>query len=209
MKRYACLLLSSLILSACAMTSADLTKTYELIKPVGAPYSRVLVIGAHPERGVRRQLEETLVDALREDQIDAISGSSVIARDARPGPQSVATAEEDSRADAVLVSRWQDVSTSAMQSEAGPSSEAPTDQADNLLDFFRDGYGDESPASEPTVNTLVMAVDLFRTADGMRIWSVESAAIEKPVAADAIARVAASVRRQLQKDELIGAGNGS
>lgn len=60
MSKRICLVLSALVLAACAGSLADVVKTFELTKPVGAPYSRILVVGAHPDHAIRRQFEETM-----------------------------------------------------------------------------------------------------------------------------------------------------
>lgn len=204
MNKRICLILSGLVLSACAGSAANVVKTYELTKPVGAPYSRILVVGAHPDRAVRRQFEDTLVSSLRETQVDAVSSISVMDPEAPLNRETVTAAAESSRTDAVLVSRLQDVRYSATQSESRSTTEAQRKEADNLLDFFRYDYVEyEDPMSLPAVRTVVVTSDLYRVLDHTKVWSVESTAVEKETAMDVIESIATSTSRQLRNDELV------
>lgn len=204
MNKRICLMLSTLILTGCAGSTADVVKSYELIKPVGAPYQRILVVGAHPDRAIRRQFEEALMNDLREAQADAISSISVMDPEAKLSRETVAAAAASARADAVLVSRPQDVRWSATQSESRSTTEAQRKRGDNLRDFFRYDYVEyEDPMSLSAVRTVVVTTALYRVSDGTLIWSVESKAIEKETALDVIESIAGSTRRQLQRDGLI------
>jgi len=198
------LLLCSLIITACAASTGDIVKTYELADPAGAPYARILVIGAHPDRSVRRQFEDTLVDSLRAAQIDAVSSISLMESGETLNQETVAAAAESARADAVLVSRSQDVQWSAVQKEARSTTEARRKQGGDLTDFFRYDYVEyEDPMSVAAVRTVVVSSDLYRVADRAMVWSVESTAVEKENAMDLIESIAASTRSQLQRDGLV------
>lgn len=204
MNKQICLILSGLILAACAGSSAEVVKTYELTKPQGAPYSRILVVGAHPDHAIRREFEDTLVDSLREAQVDAVSSFSLMDPQAALNRETVTRAAETSRADAVLVSRLKDVRYSATQSEARSMTEAQRREGNNLLDFFRYDYVEyKDPMSLSAVRTVVVSSDLYRVSDHTKVWSVESTAVEKETAMEVIEGIAASTSRQLQRDELV------
>jgi len=88
------MLLAGLVVAACA-SSGQVVKTFELAKPAGAPFSRLLVVGAHKDRGMRQQFEQTMVGALREHQIDALSSIENMPSGEELTPATVgATAEE-------------------------------------------------------------------------------------------------------------------
>lgn len=53
------------------------------------------------------------------------------------------------------------------------------------------------------VRTVVVSSDFYRVSDRMKIWSIESTALEKETAMDIIEAIAASTRAQLQRDGLI------
>jgi hypothetical protein len=201
MKQRIHLLLSSLVLTACA---ADVVKTFELADPEGAPFSRILVVGAHSDRSTRRVFEETLADTLRSGQTDAVSSISLMEAQAELSRETVTAAAQTARADAVLVSRLKDVRWSATQAETRSTTEVRRKDADNLVDFFRYDYIEyEDPMSVSAVRTVVVSSDLYRVSDRARIWSVESTAVEKESVMDLIESTAASTREQLRRDGLI------
>lgn len=198
------LILTSLFLAACAGPSSNVVKTYEMARPEGAPFARILVVGAHPDHTVRRQFEDTLVLSLREVQVDAVSSISVMDPQADLNRNTVTGAAETSRADAVLVSLLQDVRYSATQSEGRSTTEVQRKEANNLLDFFRYDYVEyQDPMSLSAVRTVVVSSTLYRVSDRTKIWSVESTAVEKENALQVIESIAASTRRQLQRDHLV------
>lgn len=204
MKSRLFLLLSSLLLAACAGSSAKVVKTYELGKPVGAPYSRILVVGAHPDRAVRRAFEEAMVAALRSEQVDAVSSIGLMDTDAELTRETVAGAAGTARADAVLVSRPEDVRWSVTESEPHSTMEVQRKDADNMVDFFRYDYIEyEDPMSVSAVRTVIISSDLYRVSDQVKVWSVESTGVGKETAMDVIDAIAASTTRQLRQDELV------
>lgn len=204
MKSRLILALSGLALATCAGSSANVVKTYELAKPAGAPYARILVVGAHPDGAVRRTFEEALVDSMRSEQIDALSSISVMGTDTKLNRETVAAAAETARADAVLVSRPEDVRWSAVQTEPRSTMEVQRKDADNMIDFFRYDYIEyEDPMTLSAVRTVVISTDLYRVSDKTKIWSVESTGVGKETAMDVIDAIAASTTRQLQRDELV------
>ena len=202
MTRHVCLMLSALALVACAGSGASVIKTYELIKPVGAPYSRILVVGAHPEAGVRRQLENTLVASLREAQVDALSSSSEIGRDARLDQEAVSGAAESSRADAVLVSGPQDVRRSTTQPQPVSTADAPREEAGSLQAFFRDYVAYEDQVASPAMGQIVITTNLYRVSDGIRVWAIESTPVEMATLGESLQSIAVSTSSQLQRDGL-------
>jgi hypothetical protein len=204
MKNRLLLVLSALTLTACAGSSAKVVKTYELGKPAGAPYSRILVVGAHPDRAVRRAFEEALVGSLRSEQVDAVASISIAGMEAELTRETVGAAAGTARADAVLVSRPEDVRWSATEAESRSTMEVQRKDADNMIDFFRYDYIEyEDPMPLSTVRTVVISTDLYRVSDQAKVWSVESTGVGKDTAMDVIDAIAAATTRQLRRDELV------
>jgi hypothetical protein len=204
MKQRMHLLLSILVLTACAGSSADVVKTFELANPAGAPFSRILVVGAHPDSAIRREFEEALAHSLRAVRTDAVASIGLMNAQTKLNQETVAAAAETAGADAVLVSRPQDVQWSAVESDTRTTTEVQRKEADNLLDYFRYDYIEyEDPMSVTAVRTVVISSDLYRVSDRARIWSVESTAVEKENAMDLIEGIAVSTRAELQRDGLI------
>lgn len=198
------MLLAGLIVAACGASSAQVVKTFELAEPVGAPFSRVLVVGAHKDRSARRQFEGTMVDALRARQVDALSSIASMPPDAELNAETVGTAARETRADGVLVTRLKDVKWSTDFEEGRSTTEARRKEDGNLLDFFRYDYVEhEDPMHATAVRTVVVASDFYRVSDRTKIWSAESTAVEKEKAMDVIESIATSTRAQLQRDGLI------
>jgi len=193
-----------LIVAACAASSGQVVKTFELVEPAGAPFSRVLVVGAHKDRSIRRQFEKTMVDALREEQVDALSSIANMPDGAALNAETVGNTAREMRADGVLVTRLKDVKWSTDFEEGRSTTEARRKEDGNLLDFFRYDYVEhEDPMHAATVRTVVVASDFYRVSDRTKIWSVESTAVEKETAMDVIESIAASTRAQLQRDGLV------
>jgi hypothetical protein len=198
------MLLAGLILAGCGASSAQVVKTFELAEPAGAPFSRILIVGAHKDRSIRRQFEETMVDVLRAHQADALSSITSMPSGTELNPETVGKTARETRADGVLVTRLMDVKWST-DFEAGRSTtEARRKEVGNLLDFFRYDYVEyEDPMHATAVRTVVVASDFYRVSDRTKIWSVESTAVEKENAMDVVTSIAESTRAQLQRDGLI------
>ena len=199
-----CLLLCGLIAGACATSSGQVVKTYELAGAAVTPISRILVVGAHEDRSVRRQFEDTLADSLRAGETDAVSSIVVMPRGEELDQETVATAAKEARADAVLITRLKDVQLSATLEEGRTTTEARRQDDGDMLDFFRYDYIEhEDPLNVTTVRTVVVSSELYRVADRLKLWSVESTAVDKENAMDAIETIAASTTRQLRRDGLV------
>lgn len=199
-----CMFLAGLIVAGCGGSTAQLVKTFEIAEPTGAPFSRVLVVGAHKDRSARRQFEETMVDALRAHQVDAVSSIASMPSGAELSVQTVGNAARETRADGVLVTRLMDVKWSTDFEEGRSTTEVRRKEDGNLLDFFRYDYVEyEDPMHATAVRTVVVASDFYRVSDRTKIWSVESTAVDKENAMDVIEAIATSTRTQLQHDRLI------
>lgn len=198
------ILLAGLIVAACTASSGQVVKTFELAEPADAPFSRVLVVGAHKDRSTRRLFEETMVGALRDNKIDALSSIENMPSGEKLTAGTVAATAQRVRVDAVLVSRLQDVKWSAEARQGRTTTEARRKEDGNMLDFFRYDYVDyEEPMQARAVRTVIVTSDLYRVSDRAKIWSVESTAVEKESAMDVIQSVAASTVGQLRRDGLV------
>jgi len=69
----------------------------------GGPFNNFLIVGVAGQESIRRTFEETFVNRLRDEQVNAIAGFEAIPGEARPSKDSIKAAIEEKDIDAVLI----------------------------------------------------------------------------------------------------------
>jgi hypothetical protein len=191
------------LLGACA-GSDRVVPVFRSASIPSAPFETVMVVGAHENAQIRRQFEDSVVQALRAAGTGAVSSLNVMPSDDAIDRDAIVAAAASANADAVLVTRLLD---SEVRSEIGGG--RATAQAQRrgdlpLADFFRYDYVEYAdPLSVATVRTVVLATDLYSSASETRVWGIESTQLDKATISEAIDGAAAAIVSALGRDRLI------
>jgi hypothetical protein len=165
---------ATLILSACASTSLDLTWRDPAYR--GRPFGRVLVVGATDDAANRRIYEDALVGALKGRGVDAVASHTLIPAESPVTPAKVVEAVKTWGADSVISTRLIGIETRATQM---PTRAVGQTGADLSLDTDLFGYY-SSPGSQPIVlqDYRVASLDsnLFDATTGKMVWWGRSSA---------------------------------
>ena len=192
--------------AAVACTMPDrVVKLYQSPEFVARPFSHILVVGVHENADLRRQFEVGMVRAVRGASTAATASIEIIGADTELARESVLAAVRETSADAVLVTRLEDVERRA-EIEEGRST-LSVDRRDDvpLADFFRYDYTEyRDPMVITTVTTVVLVTDLYNVADEARIWSVQSTSLDKTTVVDTIDSASRAISGALARDGLIG-----
>jgi hypothetical protein len=198
-------LAATLALSGCASTGDRVVKVYEdRAAFAAAPYTRILVVGAHAETGTRRTFEDSVVRALASLGAEARSSLAVMDEAANIDRESVVAAARETGADAVLVTRVVDIEVKSEIEQGQTQAELARRNDVPLADFFRYEYVESADAMTlTTVRTVILDTDVFDAASEKRVWSVESTSFDKQTAYGVIDGVADAISAELARDGLI------
>ena len=177
-------------LIAAAAAGDEVVKTYEDASFDG-PVSKILIVGAHPDTGVRTQFENTVGRALR---VLGVSSEPSFYRMSSAQPvtaETLVAAARSANADAVLVTRAVDVQTHTREGAAG------------FTEYFQKYAAYEDPLPAATTHTVLVRSDLYLVAGQRRIWGAESTAVDKANLFGVIDGIADAVIAQLRADGLI------
>jgi hypothetical protein len=193
---------SSLLIAGCAASSA-VVKTYE-DPAFTATVAKILVVGAHEDRGVRGQFENSVVRALRASGADGESSLAVMGSSEQLSADTLLAAARRAGADAVLVTRVLDVQA-RNEVRGGGTAVDPVRRDDTpFVDFFRYDYVEyQDPLSMTTTHTVVVGNDLYTVANQAKVWSAESKAVDKENLFAVIDSITSAVTGQLRSDRLI------
>jgi hypothetical protein len=193
----------SILLTACA-ASTQVAKTYSDDAYANSSFGNFLVIGVAGNYNSRAQFERTVVSGLRAEGASAsayysiVQGNEPISRDA------VLAAVQSGNFDAVLVTRVLDRQMDVAVKSGSAGAKATT-IGGSPINFFRYNYEElNEPQSISLNTTVVLATELFSSADEKMIWAIESSSTDDAVVAVLIDNVAASIVGRLRRDGLIG-----
>jgi hypothetical protein len=165
---------ATLIVSACASTSLDLTWRDPAYQ--GQPFAKVLVVGATDDAAKRQIYEDALVGALKRRGVDAVASHTLIPSESQVTRDAVVEAVKTSGADSVISTRLVGIETRATQM---PTQAVGRTGADPSLDTDLFGYY-SSMGSQPIVlqDYRVASLDstLFDARTGKMVWWGRSSA---------------------------------
>jgi hypothetical protein len=197
----------ALALCACASTGDRVVKVYEDRAALAAPYTRILVVGAHAETGTRRTFEDSVVRALAALGTEARSSLAVMDEAESIDRESVVAAVREAGADAVLVTRVVDIETQSEIEQGQTQAELARRSDVPLADFFRYEYIESADAmTVTTVRTVILETDVYDAKSEKKVWAVESTSFDKQTAYGVIDEVAHAVTAELARDGLINSG---
>jgi hypothetical protein len=194
----------SLLAGACSAPT-KVEKTFEDPDIADSSFSNFLVIGVAGNYNSRTQFERTMVSKLTSKGASAtahhlvVKGNQPITRDG------VTEVLETNEFDAVLLTRV--ISRElAIDSKSSPASTKVTRKEGGLANFFRYDYEILSePVTIDLTTTVVLATELYATADEKMIWAIEFTSTGTMVnVGQLIDSVADTIMDGLGKDRLIG-----
>jgi len=184
--------------------SDRVVKTYEADSAEGAPFSRLLIVGAHRDTDIRRRFEDSVADSISSSRTSAVASLDVMDRLQPLNEATLVAAATEAEADAVLVTRMIDVQRSAEFDRGRSTAVATRRDERTLVDFFRYDYAEiPDPTTVTVVSTVVVSSDLYRLEDRAKLWSAESTAFEKEDASDAINSISKGLARRLKRDRFV------
>ena len=168
----------------------------EVVKPFQDPaftggVTKILVVGVHEDFGVRGQFENTVARALRAVGTAGEASLYSLSSAAELTPDALVAAARKARADAVLVTRVVDVKTE----DPGATT--------TVTEYFQaySKYAERIPVTR--AYTVRVRTDLYLVANQTKVWSADSAAIEKQNLFGVIDGIAKALTAQLRTDGLI------
>ncbi len=193
----------SILLAACA-ASTRVAKTYSDDAYANSSFSNFLVIGVAGNYNSRTQFERSVVSGLRTAGASASAYYSVVQGNEPISRDVVLGAVQSGSFDAVLVTRVIGQQTD-VHVKSGSAGAKATTIGGSPVNFFRYNYEElNEPQSISLNTTVVLATELFSSADEKMIWAIESSSTDDAVIGVLIDNVAASIVSRLRRDGLIG-----
>ncbi len=193
----------SILLAACA-ASTRIAKTYSDDAYANSSFSNFLVIGVAGNYNSRAQFERTVASGLSAEGASASAYYSVVQGNEPISRDAVLAAVQAGNFDAVLVTRVLDRQMDVAVKSGSAGAKATT-IGGSPINFFRYNYEElNEPQSISLNTTVVLATELFSSADEKMIWAIESSSTDDAVVAVLIVYVAASIVGRLRRDGLIG-----
>lgn len=196
---------AAILLAACGSSPvSETTVDRVLVAPElpNAPYTKILIVGATPNRESDRMIEEGLRRELSEAGVEPIS---FVRRSTstRPTEDAVAALVSETGADAVLVvsGRFEGVEIERRDERVDVDRRV---RGGSLLDFFRYDYKEvASPAYSDVTLDVVFVSDLYDAATRRRVYSVESSTAHGATSYEIITAESEAIVERLEKDGLI------
>ena len=136
----------------------------------GGPLNNFLIVGVAGQESIRRTFEETFVNRLRDEQVNAIAGFEAIPGEARPSKDSIKAAIEEKDIDAVLITHLVGVDEKQIYH--------PPTYSGGVYGYYGvvRGYAYE-PGYVSKQKTVKLETNLYDASSEKLIWSMQSATI--------------------------------
>lgn len=198
----------ALAMVACA-ASSKVTTVQPLADSADAPYDSVLVIALFKSFDMRRYLEKEIVAQLQDKGVRAVASTSMMNTRTPVTRQTFLAMIESQGSDAALVTQLVSLDSAAKMKDMNPEATynfRPTYYY-NVWSVDLQEYVE--PQTLNLKNTLVLATQLFSTAQKESVWGIE---VESRFARDfdqgpdysLIVDEAKAITRRLSRDGLIG-----
>ncbi len=192
----------SILLAACT-ASTRVAKTYSDDAYANSSFSNFLVIGVAGNYNARAQFERTVVSGLRAEGASASAYYSVVQGNEPISRDAVLGAVQSGSFDAVLVTRVIGQQTD-VEVKSGSAGAKATTIGGRPINFFRYNYEELNEPQSINFNmTVVLATELFSSADEKMIWAIESSSTNAASVGVLIDNTAASIVSRLRRDGLI------
>ena len=195
---------SALFALAACVPQTEVVKLYEGSDVSSRQFERLLVVSVMNDTGARRRLEELIADGLASDGVAAIAGYTVTGLKPVLLQDEINAAAREAGADGILVSHMSSIST---QVDVDPDSIGPVAEcrAGSEAEFsLYENRELKEPESVRQAHTIAVVTNLYDTASGERLWTIQSTCFEKATMDDVLQEEARAIVRQLRTDRLVG-----
>lgn len=190
-----------LLLAACASspapdtTPATTIRTLYNLTPDHPGFTNILVIGVAGDFESRAFFERTLAGAVTTDEVSAAAFYSVVGHRPRLARNTLQTAIQSRKFDAVLLTRLK----GQEQKDLAPL--RPVGSAFDLFGYDYDELNIDYRINQAQAVTFVSEV--YSTASQKKVWSIDSLSFDEATASDLITEQALAIAEQLQKDRVL------
>ena len=188
---------------ACAQQPTETIKLYADMSAVAKPYERLLIVDVSADRLMQQRFEDEMILGLRRAGVDAVPSHPRL--DASKGilQDDINKMSVDTGADGILITHIASLDTT-MEREQGREEVISTCRGGNPVDFF---LYDRRVLTEPdtvkVAHTVVVVTNLYDSASGKRIWSIQSTCFDKASIDEVLIDETKAIVRQLGIDKLI------
>jgi hypothetical protein len=197
-------LLTAVLFGGCASAPDRVIRVYQNSEYTGGPFSNVLVIGIAANADNRRLFERGVAQAISAEGTRAQSSLTVMRSSDPISRESVLAAADSAGADAVLITRIIDSAIRAEVEEGKSSIDVLRRNQIPMIDFFRYYYTEyQDPMDVTTIQSVVLATELYDVANEARIWGVESTSMDKTTVFETVDGAARGLSNALRRDGLI------
>lgn len=197
-------LLSPILLVAVAacVPQTEVIKLYDDSARTDKTYGKLLVISVAGDTGTRRRLEELVTTNLMAADIAAVAGYTHTGLKTGLLQEEIDAAAKNAGADAILITHIASVDT-RVSIEPGASILAEC-RGDDAMQYSLYEQGELKQADSVTLaHTVVAVTNLYDSADGKRLWTIQSTCFEKASMDEVLQEEARAIVRQLRIDKLV------
>jgi len=193
----------ALVIAACA-PQTEVIKLHDSTSIDGSGFSHFLVVAIAGDSGSRREFEDLIAGQIRD------AGGAATAAHTKTGAKITLLQEEidaaarTSGADAILITHIVSVDTTA-EAQEGRTDVRAECRGGDPEDYFLYDYKElKEPDSVRIAHTVVVVTNLYDTASGSRLWTIQSTCFEKATMDEVFSEEARAIAGQLRFDRLIG-----
>lgn len=200
-------LLTALVLSGCAK-GTKVERIRHEARAVGAPYSKILIVGVTPNEGLRWRWERLMASTLGDEGITAWASVREMGYDTPLNRDSVTAAVRKTGAEAVLISRL--IHQKVKPEEVEERTDTKVLRSDELvsdsgfiIDFFSYNYTDiKEPSYTLLTSTVKIASDLYDAQIGKLVYSLRTTTYQKQTEWEVLDEVTIAIAKRLRKDRM-------
>lgn len=163
----------------------------------GGPFTNVMIIGVSGQEAIRRTFEETFVNRLREEQVNAVAGFQAIPGEARPTKERIKAAIEEKSVDAVLITHLVGVDEKQIY-------HPPTYSGGFYGYYGHVGRYAYEPGYVSQQKTVKLESNLYDAKSAKLVWSMQSATVNPGNEKKLIEAKIKTVVEHLKAQQLLG-----
>lgn len=164
----------------------------------GGPFNNFLIVGVSGHESIRRTFEDTFVDRLKEEQVNAVASFKAIPGEARPSKDSIKAAIADTNVDAVLITHLVGVDQKQVYH--------PPTYSGGFYGYygFVGGYAYD-PGYVSQQKTVKLETNLYDASSEKLVWSMQSATVNPSNEKKLIEAKIKTVVERLKAQQLLAA----
>ncbi|HZW58769.1 MAG TPA: hypothetical protein VFE85_00630 [Woeseiaceae bacterium] len=195
-------LILCVLATACA-SPPQVVKLYDSPQRAAANYERLFVVVISSDADLRVAMEERMLRELRGRGVTAVPSHTVFAHSEGILQEDLDRAAAAAGAGGILLSHVASVDTE-VEEQAGREEIVSQCRGGDPLDYFLyDHRVLREPDSVRLAHTVVVITNLYDTADGERVWTIQSTCLRKADLYEVAVDEAQAIVRQLAIDHLI------